>query len=142
VQNQDTPLGANEAKIAHIDDIRPDQGGWVRVQFVTATNDRVAGSVEGYDVWRRIAAPVISAAASADAAPPRSLAEAGNELDAATAQTLGFPDGAWEAVAHVPALQSLDLLVAAPTRRDSTSAGRPFETYVVTTQTTSPAPGR
>jgi hypothetical protein len=39
----------------------------------------------------------------------------------------------------VPALQSLDLVVAAPTRRDSTSAGRPFETYVVTTQTTTPS---
>jgi hypothetical protein len=68
VQNQDTPLGPNEAKITRIDDIRPDQGGWVRVRFVSATNDRASGSVSGYDVWRQIAGPVLSAATGIDAA--------------------------------------------------------------------------
>lgn len=142
VLDHDAPVTPLETRIVRVSDIRPDQGGWVRVLLVTASSDVFGASpaVTGYDLWRRIDGPRRAAASMPDeGAPTLDAVRPGTVLAEGAALALGFPDGAWEAVAHAPALQVLNLTLAAPTRDDSTSAGRPWEVFVVTTHTTVPS---
>jgi hypothetical protein len=128
-----------EPVLAHVKDVRPDQGGWVRVTLVAAPSDvSTSPGVTAYGLWRRIEGPDAHALAPppAGAAPSSAV---GSVVTGTAATSLGFPAGTWESVAYTPALQAFDLNILAPTRDDSSTAGRPFEVFVATAHTANPA---
>lgn len=129
--------------IASVLDEPSDQGGVVRLELLAPLADTgpLSPTVSGYTIWRRIPGTALDA----HPGPALSAADAIGEarrgrawLGPAQALAAGFPPGTWESIGYTPATQSADYLLAAVTHDDSTSAGTPYDTYVVTTNTTDP----
>jgi hypothetical protein len=122
--------------IASVKDIAPDQGGWVRIRLNAAMcDDRSAvAQVTYYAIWRRISGiPALESIPVAAAG----LAT-GIRISPAQAELLGLPPGFWESLGMYPAMQAEEYYLAVPTDNDSTAAGIPWETYVVSAHTASP----
>ncbi len=141
-------VGELEPVLGRVRDIRPDQGGWLRVTLVAAPDD-AGGSVTGYELWRRIEGPdshaltpgpqARSVGAACAARTALTAPKPGAIVPAAQAAALGFPPGTWESVSYTPSLQAANLFIDVPTRDDSSAAGRPYEVFVASAHTLSPA---
>ena len=144
------PWGRPEPSIVSCSDLPGDQGGWVRIGVRASTLDVAEEKdypIAGYNVWRQIApsgpdAAALSGGSASAAERSRLLALfaspeklAGVELTKEQALALGFPGGEWESVAYQFATRNTIYSIAAPTRNDSTSAGKPWEIYIVTAHT-------
>jgi len=144
----------NQTFSIDVGDVRGDQGGWARVTTQRTLHDAVGDAlpITGYCVWRKRAAASLAledAKGATDAAPSaretiaRILADpehaAGTSLTKNQAAALAFPAGSWEALGFYPAMQqdSYDFIV--PTKNDSSGAGIPRETFLVSAHTPSPS---
>jgi hypothetical protein len=140
--------GSPEPEIVSCLDVPQDQGGWVRVKTRASSHD-IAGETDtpifGYNVWREISGGggplMLSTGASKVSAVERArlvsllsdpATAKGVQVSAPQAASLGLPEGEWEAVGFWFATQDTMYNVAVPTKDDSTEAGTPWETYLVT----------
>ncbi len=127
-------------KIVSCLDVPNDQGGWVRVRTRASAHDRMGG-ILGYNVWRMIEDGGGGPMAALGDALPRLLDPSkavGVRLDAAQAAALGLPEGEWESVGFWFATRDTVYNIAVPTKDDSTEAGTPWETFIVTAHAAAP----
>jgi hypothetical protein len=146
--------GAPEPEIVACADVPDDQGGWVRVRTRASSHD-IAGETDtpifGYNVWREISGGggplMLSTGASKVSAVERArlvsllsdpATAKGVQVNAPQAASLGLPPGEWEAVGFWFATQDTMYNIAVPTKDDSTEAGTPWETYLVTAHSSKP----
>ncbi len=128
-------------------DVPADQGGWVRITSRASIHDVVGeeNSIFGYNVWRLISGGggLLAASANAPSVPTVDRSKAlsllkdpatakGVRVSGADAVALGLPDGDWESVGFWFATRDTVYNVAVPTKNDSTEAGTPWETFIVT----------
>ncbi len=146
--------GGSWPRIEDVADVPADEGGWARLHVARSEYDvAYVGpyAITGYNVWRLVsggAAPAVLPSAgnmtsleshtveSFFTAPERAL---GLRFAGAAAAALGLPPGTWESLGFHAAMQEEYYDFTVPTKTDSTSAGIPLETYVVTAHTTVPA---
>ncbi len=141
-----------DPEILAVDDIDPDEGGWVRIRLGASIYDDLDASAvaTSYNVWRKItgASPLLledETASSTGHGPsgtdlrlvPGEIAT-GTRVSSIEAATLGLPPGEWESLGMHPAMQESTYNFAVPTGADSTAAGIPWETYAVSVHTSSP----
>jgi len=148
-------LAPAEATIQAVDDVPGDQGGWVRVNFRRALNDRVQATsvpILNYHVFRRVDNPALIAqvaaegSAGAPAGHPADAAGDGPSIrfdgrsfrQAATTAPDATTTALWEAVATVPARQEAEYIALVPTLADS-GAILQYSVYFVMAQTTVPS---
>lgn len=108
--------GNPEPVILSCGDVPADEGGYARIRARASAldvEDELENPIVGYTVWREIE-------------------NGGGEPEAAL---LGLPEGEWESVAYWFATRDTAYYVAVPTKSDSTEAGIPWETYLVTAHT-------
>ncbi|HEY6196477.1 MAG TPA: hypothetical protein VI504_15705 [Candidatus Eisenbacteria bacterium] len=117
---------AQSLRILAARDVPNDQGGEIRLTWQRSALDSVGmgrDQVTSYGVWRRL--PPGATAPRTVASPARALAD-----------SLGL---AYDFVAAVPAVQSPRYNVVVPTLADSSAAGLPRFTYLVTAHTSDPS---
>jgi hypothetical protein len=139
--------GEPEPVIASCMDVPQDQGGWVRIRARASSLDspaETATPILGYNVWREISGgvpPPPSAGAVKTGALDRSkllsllgdpATAVGVRVSGDQAAALGLPGGEWESVGFWFATRDTMYTIAVPTKNDSTEAGTPWETYIVT----------
>jgi hypothetical protein len=140
--------GSPEPAIVSCLDVPQDQGGWVRVRTRASSHDSAGENdtpIFGYNVWREITGGGGGLAASAATAKAPALDRSklvallsdpttakGVRVNAPQAASLGLPAGDWEAVGFWFATRDTMYNIAVPTKDDSTEAGTPLETYIVT----------
>jgi hypothetical protein len=117
IQNDDAVIGT--AAIISVADIPADQGGEVLVRWTRASNDStgINPQTTSYGVWRKI--------------PEGAAARASFR----TVQSNDSLAGLYDFLGSVPATQTAVYAVPAPTLDDSTEAGSPVYTYIVTAHT-------
>jgi hypothetical protein len=147
--------------ITAITDVPDDQGGWVRLGLNRSGLDAVdeaSTPVTGYQIYQRVDAAVLAAAAGDPAGDDPALTEdaarimasfgsaavrtAGDRtfvVGSSVDKAVGFPAGTWEAVGWVAATQSDTYTARVPTVADSTTAGTTWSVYLVTTHTITPS---
>jgi hypothetical protein len=145
--------GSPEPVIISCLDVPQDQGGWVRIKTRASTLDAASETttpILGYNVWRLIGGPGPGPnAASSSAVKTPAIDHSrlvallsdpttakGVRVSKSQAVTLGLPPGEWEAVGFWLATRDTIYNAAVPTKNDSTEAGVPWETYIVTAHTT------
>ena len=139
---------ASGGHINSITDIPNDQGRWMRVNFMRAGRDFAAQTTEpiaNYGIWRRVAAPLLLTSAPVNDAEIQKafgglpLQTSGNRvfMISSVRDPLGaqFPQGTWELVQAVPALQQQNYLATIPTEADSPA----YTAVVITAHTTTPS---
>jgi len=140
--------GDPEPKIISCLDVPRDQGGWVRIRTRASALDAASETetpIFGYNVWRMIGGSggpkAVSASAAGVPALDRSKLVAllsdpatakGVRVSSSQAMSLGLPEGDWESVGYLFATRDTVYSVPVPTRDDSTEAGIPLETFIVT----------
>jgi len=150
--NSDGFRGYPHPRIQAVSDIPADQGGWLRIYSLASEYDLVGTTdypVTGYNVWRRIDGAVMQ---NSDVllnfddltkdiliAEPGGKDTAGLRIDCALAREMGFPPGSWESLGFHAATLAAEYIFTVPTRNDSTPGQSPYEVYVLTAHTTTPA---
>jgi len=111
-------------KILSIADIPGDQGGQVHLQWKKSVWDTATGSghVLSYGIWRKVASPMASQ-------------EAGKISPSENMTTLADSLSDYFFLMEVPAVGISTYNVVVPTLSDSTSAGIPFSTFIITAHT-------
>jgi hypothetical protein len=124
-------------RIASVRDVDHDQGGVVRVRFWNHPGD-IAGtaSITEYAIWRRL--PVAPKLSAGEHSPAVSIEDGIGLLSPQAAAAAGFPDGWWEGLGSIPAVQRSAYSMVVPTLGDSTDAGMVLTTYVVSAHTGDP----
>lgn len=143
------------ARIQAVEDVPNDQGRAIRVRFTRSGHDfaeELTTPVTGYQIYQRVDGSALQAAAlqRTDRALDRDIAEALRAIDPSAVTVHGdrafvdgtalstFPAGTWEAVGYVAATQSDLYQARVSTVADSSDAGIPWSTFLVTTHTTIP----
>jgi hypothetical protein len=138
--------------IESITDISPDEGGYVRIKLLASIYDRADAIyvATNYNVWRKIdALTALNANSPLNQEPilepstflidlSDQVETAGLWLTSEQAVAFGLPPGNWESLGQHAALQDSIYYFVVPTKRDSSSSGIPWETYMVTVHTTDP----
>ncbi len=136
-----------------IEDVRDDQGSWVRIHVEAPGNDSdevPRYPTTCYNVWRRIEGAMqftgerglrVLTGTDTESLVRSILDPSRSEeviLAREQASMLGLPPGNWESVGIHPAIQEPYYYFLVPTHNDSTSSGIPWEQYVVTAHTIEP----
>jgi hypothetical protein len=140
-------------------DVPDDQGGWVRVLFTGSGRDHPDETtlpIEDYGIWQRVDNPSLVAAVNAapSSTTDKNLADdmpvlAGLPVVNYEGRTYlqsrqglaaaSFPQGTWELVMSVPAIQTDDYIARVPTTADSSASGPSYSVYMITAHTTTPS---
>ncbi len=141
--------------ITAIEDVPDDQGGWVYLHFTRSGYDFAEEDsipVVGYDIFQRVDASTQTLLKSEttpatteqewitrEGTPAFAIPGARTFTSNGVLYTDAFPQGSWALVASVFATQSEHYTVKIPTSADSTSTGIAWNTFLVTTHTTTPS---
>lgn len=149
------------AVIDSIVDVRADEGGWARLHMTRSGLDAESNEtpIAGYNVYRKVEEQALAAMIAekgsteigtmllASSSVHNGRKEAYPVADATVAMLDGrcyitsdeLPAGHWEIVTSFYALQMDQYEALVPTRSDSTAAGVPYATFLVTAHTTTPS---
>jgi len=148
------------APILSIDDVPDDQGGWARLSFTRSGYDFIQETeipVSGYWIHQRVDDPTrqeqiltegrVLSESPAEGFPAASFDEGcvlehgdGTFLLGGPGNIDELPEGTWEVIASVPAMQQDEYLVRVPTLADSTIAeGMAWTVLLTTAHTTTPS---
>lgn len=124
--------------ILSLTDVPNDQGGWLRLKFKAAGNDARGAQpvVTNYAVWQRVPAVLgaQSTLARSSVTPPgdHDLAHWTGYRMISSGDAGALPEGQWEVVASVPAIQGDQYAVRIPTTADSSGTDAARAVCVVT----------